>query len=738
MNNIKNSSFKDIKLNIIRDEYWDFILARDGADGLFLPNGINTDCLISYIDTNNSIVGDKLYSIDSYLWDGAVNDGVELYNIGFTGIDNGLISYQKDRISNEQFYNIFTNSRYNINKGDNRFYLTKVTGNTQEYSYPIDIVTENNSTYVKLTGGFYQGFFKLDGEKYQTLPDVFESDVHMEFVIRKQNYDEPNNTLNKTHPNNKGIFFYIGTRAENKFYQFYNNNGNGIETKEIEYVDHEYYNDEEYFISEANPILTDYFYGVEPEPDTFINRGVVEDGYIDDVCIINNCNFTIGEYVSWDEPCCCQDDCCCGKDNIKTCQEEKPQKSVPDRNVWLNVYGYATSNACPPSCCVCGTKKITKPNCNKPKINTCGKCGEESYIRKNTCHDNSKPEPSKCACGNGMTSIITAYPNPYWMAHYKTDYCQEEECGCTNSCKNDYFGDAYYDPCNKGCCEDDSKYLIENDYFQEEMSLSDIILNTYDGLEINKHGYYEIKSDNKYLFFNRTKTGYTTNTWSDDIDLVFRGINYKPKDNYFLLFNRTATGYTTKTINEYLNKYGIEEYDIYKDLYRNAFALKVNDDGSVSYHYLVRNCETEEGFDILTEQSNPGLIKDGEWCTINVRFSIIGGVDNCGNPLGERKMKLYIYVNGYLKLISKELPEFKFRALNDTPEKQETVPYNISLGGGTQGLADEVWINYYNKTNKILPLEKNFAGTFIGDFKSFKMYNCFQTYPTIKNNVKYN
>ena len=49
-------------------------------------------------------------------------------------------------------------------------------------------------------------------------------------------------------------------------------------------------------------------------------------------------------------------------------------------------------------------------------------------------------------------------------------------------------------------------------------------------------------------------------------------------------------------------------------------------------------------------------------------------------------MQIFIYVNGYLKLISKELPELNLKPLNDTQERQEGIPFNISIGGGTQGV----------------------------------------------------
>ena len=100
-------------------------------------------------------------------------------------------------------------------------------------------------------------------------------------------------------------------------------------------------------------------------------------------------------------------------------------------------------------------------------------------------------------------------------------------------------------------------------------------------------------------------------------------------------------------------------------------------------------------------------------------------------------MKIYIYVNGYLKFVSKELPEFNFRALDTVKEKQEGVPFNISVGGGTQGLCDSVWLDYWKAFEKILPIEKHFAGTFIGDIKVFRFYTCKMAYAEIRNNWLY-
>ena len=100
-------------------------------------------------------------------------------------------------------------------------------------------------------------------------------------------------------------------------------------------------------------------------------------------------------------------------------------------------------------------------------------------------------------------------------------------------------------------------------------------------------------------------------------------------------------------------------------------------------------------------------------------------------------MRIYFYVNGKLCLISKKLPIIELRGLNDLRDKQIGVPYNISIGGGTQGLCDVIYLNYRKLPEYVLPLEKEFAGTFIGYVKSFKIYNCILNMTELKENINF-
>lgn len=100
-------------------------------------------------------------------------------------------------------------------------------------------------------------------------------------------------------------------------------------------------------------------------------------------------------------------------------------------------------------------------------------------------------------------------------------------------------------------------------------------------------------------------------------------------------------------------------------------------------------------------------------------------------------MQIYIYVNGKLVMVSKELPMLNLKLLNDLKNKQEGVPFNISLGGGTQGLAEVVYLNYMKLPEYVLPLEKEFAGSFIGWLKAFRFYTCPLNYLEITKNYDF-
>ena len=602
------------------------MLSKDEAYGTYFDFD-DSACLAAFVNANDEECiryFDKGKVFSSVSWIDAVNSGddefsgVTLYNIGFTGVDNGLVFYDKNLIDNTQFFNYYTGSFY-CTCGDTRLSLSVSKCNTGEHIYPIKVVQEELSKYFECKGGFLQGFYKTFGYDYQTLPNVIQEEWNMSFVIRpRKEYPVLEGTLNYEHPENKGIFFYLGTRAENKFWD----------------VDA---TDEEKSGFTATRYNTDGGYEMIDHPNPDVADGCSEE-------------FQFIEETS-------------------AHQEECP---IPVN--WA----------------------------------------DEKYISEGYEPEEGTVLPG---CPTAEESMDKNYIN--------------------------------FDP----CAEAENDPWVQAGYTVKEISLDGMDdIRTANGHNIfeNTDSYYEITSNNKYLLFNNTCSGYTVEKWiredGENKTFVFTGKKYKKIPNYYLLFNQTCTGYTVDTIEEYLKSIQ-DPYDVYGDYDRNIFALKYNDDGSITYRYAVKDLGSgcpefdystfdgeEMGGNIraIEETTLPGLVKDGEWTNVHLRFIIIdGGPWHKCKTVGKRKMKLYIYVNGFLKFISRPLPEFKFRELQEVYDKQESVPFNISLGGGTQGLADTVGLNFMEHTLYELPIEKHFGGSFLGDIRLFKFWACSMNFTNI-------
>jgi hypothetical protein len=74
--------------------------------------------------------------------------------------------------------------------------------------------------FARLNGGFFQGFYKLPGYDYQVFPQRVSLGWTAEFMLRYRWTGDTSVGLNERYPNNKGTFFYMGARAENKFYHY--------------------------------------------------------------------------------------------------------------------------------------------------------------------------------------------------------------------------------------------------------------------------------------------------------------------------------------------------------------------------------------------------------------------------------------------------------------------------------------------------------------------------------------
>ena len=222
MGNIRNYNFGKIDFKLSNSDFWDLFLANDFSNTTcnLLTEG---DCFVVWYDFNESDIfpygSDSIYSLVT--WSGATNSGYNLNTIGLTGIDNGLLTFAKDPLdlTNESLLETLTGSTLVIPADEKRLVLTRVTGTTDNLTYPMELILDDIvGDYMQFNGGFYQGYYKIDGTSYEVLPPRVEHAWAAEFWLRSENLINSGKTLNFVNPDNKGIFFYMGTRAENKFW----------------------------------------------------------------------------------------------------------------------------------------------------------------------------------------------------------------------------------------------------------------------------------------------------------------------------------------------------------------------------------------------------------------------------------------------------------------------------------------------------------------------------------------
>jgi hypothetical protein len=125
-----------------------------------------------------------------------------------------------------------------------------------------------------------------------------------------------------------------------------------------------------------------------------------------------------------------------------------------------------------------------------------------------------------------------------------------------------------------------------------------------------------------------------------------------------------------------------------------------------------------------------------------------------------RMGRLKIYANGYLFLVIENFEEIIPRELNTEKEKQIGVPFNISFGGGSQGLHDHLIFSSstlpygpYQQDPELFPnnilsattfsalstnilVEQTFGGSFMGGISQFRMYTEPLQSPSIQHNFR--
>jgi hypothetical protein len=587
MGNIKNFNFDKLKLQISNSDYWDFYLANDETSG-DCDVLLSGSCFVVWYDFNNSdtFLSGLTNSIHSLVsWSGAVNTGYTINTIGLTGIDNGLITFDKaiGDTTNQALLSALTNSTLVIQSGDTGLMMNSVTGTTSGLTYQISAnsgLTEGN--FIRFLGGFYQGFYKLDGYSYEVLPIRVNNSWSAEFWLKPEDIETTGTTLNDLYPNNKGFFFYMGTRAENKFWN--------------------------------------QFYGA----DTGCTSA----------CTTTTC--TSGETVS--EWC-----------------------TIPKEN---NVYIIGDGGY---------------------EIPLSGERVDIELITNNFLIYGRGSGNTNFIISTGETNTILINGDDDLHQQYSVN------CNCSR-CKGPMDG------------------------------LGFKRVNDYDGGGI---------------LVARTRKIITNTT------------------NPFLIYGRSngigrcggsSDGFGTETVSSFsgfTSSFVGDNSDYNLDIIDNALGFRITDDGRIGYRLLTvtGNCQTisgetvyVSGVTIEEKYSNPNIVYVDDWSYVVIKFVTDFKTDCELKTASRRKGKLLFYVNSKLVFVVKEFDEFIAKRLEDYKDKQNGVPFNFTLGGGSQGLIESQTFDGLDLEDRNLPIQENFAGSFIGSIAQFKYNICDLKYCNIVQN----
>jgi len=613
-------------------------------------------------------------------------------DIGLTGTDNGLVTNIKgDEINftNGLFSDFLKFERLYF---DRRLKMFQVTGYTDSPNIKFsgfdktvlyEVVSKEDSVgkYHELYGGFYQGFYKLFGYDYEILPERMNKGWTVEMLLKPRLINEytpgaGETTLNEIYPENKNMFFYFGTRAENKYYH----HADGIPNC---------------FVSTYNRVTT-------PLAGCFQTCACCNPSVTNSRCIyvypprsVDNlhnphtnygCNKCKGVFeVSASCECGCYDPHCttCGWEcQTHVCLTPIPTPTPTPGDVYTIFVNYdiiepltlgENTNivedilSTTVNFDLCDIEPLT-PVCT-PTCTTCDSCDTcydtTGYTSiENTCESN----PLFDAMDNALGFKLCGEPeNPQIgvrVLRFTGDCVTTGSCSTTGiTYTTGYTVDEYCTPpIYPFCLEQNPDWLLLEHWFQVNF-----VWERY--------------------------------TWLDTCDLWYRG------------------GLGDITEERYL-----------ESLANNTVSLI-----TVPYTHQLCNIDPEK-------------IK---WVSLNEKWLL---------DQQYRNGRLKIYVNGKLFYTIEDFKEIIPRALTADKEKQVGVPYNISWGGGTQGLRENLTLTScllpygpYQQDPECLPtndfvgttlegsktnivLEETFAGTFEGGISQFRMYMTPLSAPEVKHN----
>ena len=609
---------------------------------------------------NNIFVSQNYYNIENL--DLNCFTGSSSCDIGLTGIDNGLVNKMTGETINLVNNLLDDSLKFTRLNFDRRLKLFQVTGYTSspnvrfsgfDKTILYEVVSKDNpyvGKYHELYGGFYQGFYKLFGYDYDIFPNRMNKGWSVEMLLKPRLFNEyqlgvGETTLNEIYPQNKNTFFYIGARAENKFYHHADGTPNcftgytrittpltGITTCAC--CDKTITNSRCIYVYPPRSINNQH--------DNHVNYGC-------DICKGNHkLTLTCG--------------CDCYKPECETCGWEC-QKHECSTVIYPTPTPTPSPTPTPDGC-------IVTPTCT-PTCTTCDTCHDCDCVYtgftsvENTCES----DPLFDSLSNALSFRLCGDPkNPQIgvRALRITGDC-ETTGTCSTTGVTFVTGYTVFDYCTPPiyprCLKENPAWLNEEHWFQVNF-----VWERY--------------------------------TWLDDCDLFYRG------------------GLSDITKEEYL-----------ESLANNTTSLitvpHTSEDGKVAE--LIK------------------LVKmNDKWITSSKY----------------RKGRLKIYINGQIFHTIEDFEEVIPRALSTDKEKQVGVPFNVSWGGGTQGLRENLTFSSttqpfgpYVQDPECLPtndltgttfnglktnilIEQNFAGTFEGAISQFRMYTEPLSAPEVKHNFK--
>jgi hypothetical protein len=628
-------------------------------------------------DYRNLVVSENYYNPDNL--DLTCFSAQSACDIGLVGMDNGLVTSLVGQTIT------FTNGLFNQTEKfqrtyfDRRMKMFQVTGYTSQYNrfsgipkntlYEIESTVEPNvGKYHKLYGGFYQGFYKLFGYDYEALPERTNKGWSVEMVLKPRIINDRipslgNTTLNEIYPENKNTFFYLGTRAENKFYHH-----------------------------------------ADGHPKCFTGYTRVTSGLTD--CLVT---------------CAC---CNTGVTNSR-CIFVYPPRSVDGIHDYHINYG----------CDVCKEqKRYCGCDCGEEP---CGTCGWECKTHPCALITGVTPTPMPIVpllckpCQPTPTPTPTPTPSPVYCE--VTPPCDApcpdcdtcDECiDCITCATTGYT--SIEDTCEKDPLWDSLSNAFSVKFSGDPKKCVKVLRFTGDCVTTGSCEKTELTQ----------MTGYTIDTYCSPNGIYDYCLTRC--DSFFdlekwMLIDVVWRRYTWLDTCDLQWRGGLG--DITELKYLDSL---VNDTTK-----LIKPPYTHENCSIDPEQIE--LVK------LNQKWL---------NDLEYRMGRLKIYVNGKPFFTIENFEEVIPRALDTDKERQIGVPFNMSWGGGTQGLHENLIFSSctlpytdYIQDPELFPenvlsgttfagmrtnilLEQNFGGTFEGGISQFRMYVDPLTAPEIKHNFK--